>query len=158
MNSTNGSTGDIDTIDIDIYKEEADMKWQNTVVAAVGIVLMASAVHAQTSKSNKTAGIQIVFRSEPDPPKAGENQFEVTVKDKSGKAITDADVSVVFVMPAMPAMKMPAMRKTVKLEAASGGTYRGKGEVPMAGRWDVTVTVSQKGRELAKKKLTLTAR
>lgn len=139
------------------------MRWQHTLLVGVGVALMlVSSANAQTSNSTstitKTAGAQIVFRSQPDPPKAGENQFEVTVKDKNGKAITDAEVSVIFVMPAMPAMNMSETRKTVKLEPASGGTYRGKGEVPMAGRWNVTVSVSRQGHVLANKKLTIAAK
>src|SRR5439155_8236486 len=34
--------------------------------------------------------LDIAFRSVPDPPKVGENQFEITVKDPSGKPIADA--------------------------------------------------------------------
>src|SRR5207253_5090743 len=43
-----------------------------------------------------SAGAQITFRTVPDPPKTGENQLEVTVKDASGKPIDDAEVSVQF--------------------------------------------------------------
>jgi hypothetical protein len=124
--------------------------------------MLLGSANAQTSKqtqaNNTKAGAQVVLRSEPDPPKAGENQFEVTVKNKNGKAITGADVSVVFVMPAMPAMNMAETRQTVKLTPAGEGVYRGKGKVPMAGRWNVTVTVSEHGRTLANKKLTITAK
>jgi hypothetical protein len=61
-------------------------------------------------------------------------------------------------MPAMPAMNMGEMRRTVKLEPVSDGMYRGKGDVPMAGRWNVTVSVSVHGRALANKKLTITVK
>lgn len=102
--------------------------------------------------------VQIAFRTEPDPPKAGENQFEATVKGPDGTPITDADVSVTFVMPAMPSMNMPEMRQTTRLTHAGRGVYRGKGDVAMAGRWQVTVSVARAGRPLGSKKLTVTAR
>jgi len=46
----------------------------------------------------------------------------------------------------------------VKLPAVGGGVYRGPGEIIMAGRWDVTVTVSRGGQRLGSKQLTVTAR
>ena len=42
--------------------------------------------------------------------KSGDNQFEVMVNGADGKPVSDADVSILFVMPAMPAMKMTEMR------------------------------------------------
>ena len=102
-------------------------------------------------------GLDITLRSQPDPPKTGENRFDVTVKGADGKPVADADVSVVFVMPAMPAMKMPEMRNEAKLRSAGGGKYTGTGNVMMAGRWEVTVLVKQKGKEIGQKKVTVTA-
>src|SRR5207244_9703585 len=54
--------------------------------------------------------LDITFHSVPDPPKTGENQFEVVVKGPAGKAIDDAQVDVEFFMAAMPTMNMPTMR------------------------------------------------
>jgi RND family efflux transporter MFP subunit len=96
------------------------------------------------------AGLDIAFSSRPDPPRAGENSFEVTVKDAQGQSVTDATVEVSFFMPAMPSMGMPAMRSRAALPHAGGGTYRGTGEIS-AGRWDVTVTVRRGGQRLGTK-------
>ena len=95
--------------------------------------------------------------SEPTPPKMGSNRFEVIVKDASGKPVADADVSVIFVMAAMPAMKMPEMRKETKLKAAGDGKYRGTGEVMMSGHWNVTVSVKRNGKEIGSKNLAVDA-
>ena len=76
--------------------------------------------------------LDITFRTIPDPPKLGENQFEVSVKDPAGKPVEDAQVEVQFFMAAMPTMNMPAMRNVVKLSPAGGGTYRGTGQVLMS--------------------------
>lgn len=102
--------------------------------------------------------LDITLRSQPDPPKTGENQFEVTVKDPTGKPVADAEVSLQFFMAAMPTMNMPAMRNEVKLSPAGSGVYRGTGQVMMAGRWDVTVTVSRGGQRVGSKQLTVVTR
>jgi len=100
----------------------------------------------------------ITFSSRPDPPRVGENNFEVSVKDGEGQPVSDASVEVVFFMPAMPSMGMPAMRNAATLADAGGGTYRGTGQVLMAGRWDVTVTVTRAGQRVASRKLAIVAR
>jgi RND family efflux transporter MFP subunit len=102
--------------------------------------------------------LDIVFRTQPDPPKTGESLFEVAVKDASGQPVTDADVSVQLFMPAMPTMNMPAMRNETKLPHVGGGVYRGPGQVMMAGRWDVTVMVAKGGQQLGRKQLAVAAR
>jgi hypothetical protein len=102
--------------------------------------------------------VDITFRAQPDPPRTGENTFEVAVKDAAGQPISDADVSVTFFMPAMPTMNMPAMRNSAKLPSAGGGVYRGSGQVIMAGRWDVTVDVSRGGQRLGSRQFAVVAR
>ena len=102
--------------------------------------------------------LDISFRTQPDPPKTGESVFEVAVKDVGGQPVSDADVSVQLFMPAMPTMNMPAMRNETKLPHVGGGVYRGPGQVMMAGRWDVTVTVAKGGQQLGRKQLALAAR
>lgn len=100
-----------------------------------------------------TQQLDITFHSVPDPAKVGENQFEVMVKDPTGKPVDGADVSIQFFMAAMPTMNMPAMRNEVKLSSAGGGAYRGTGQVMMAGRWDASVTVTRGGQRLGTKQL-----
>lgn len=102
--------------------------------------------------------LDIVFRTQPDPPRTGESLFEVAVKDAGGQPVADADVSVQLFMPAMPTMNMPAMRNETKLPHVGGGVYRGPGQVMMAGRWDVTITVAKGGQQLGRKQLAVVAR
>jgi Cu(I)/Ag(I) efflux system membrane fusion protein len=97
------------------------------------------------------ARVTIAFRTRPDPPQAGENTFEVTVTDAQGRGVTDASVEVVLFMPPMPSMGMPAMRGRAVLAHAGGGVYRGVGEIAMAGRWDVTVTVRRGGQTIGRR-------
>jgi hypothetical protein len=58
----------------------------------------------------------------------------------------------------MPTMNMPAMRNETRLTHAGGGVYRGPGQVMMAGRWDVTITVTKAGQVLGRKQFALATR
>lgn len=103
-------------------------------------------------------GVAIDFRSQPDPPKAGDNSIEVTVKQPDGTAITDAAVTAVFTMPAMPAMNMPAMKAEAQLTHVEGGLYRGMGQLAMAGTWNVTVTATRDGEPLGRRSFSVVAK
>lgn len=103
-------------------------------------------------------GVAIDFRSEPDPPKSGQNALEVAVKQPDGSPLTDATVKVVFSMPAMPAMNMPAMRTETTLAHDSGGRYRGTSDLAMAGTWTVSVTVSRGNEEIGSRNLSVVAK
>ncbi|MEO7190977.1 MAG: FixH family protein [Vicinamibacterales bacterium] len=111
-----------------------------------------------TSSPPSRDAIQVALRTVPDPARIGENQFEATVADSQGKPLTDADVTVQLFMPAMPTMNMPAMRNEVTLSAVSAGVYRGTGQVLMAGRWDLTVSVSRAGKSLGSRQQPLVAK
>jgi RND family efflux transporter MFP subunit len=102
--------------------------------------------------------LDIAFHPATDPAKLGDNTFEVAVKDRAGKPIADADVSVQLFMPAMPTMNMPAMRNEIRLPAVGGGVYRGPGQVLMGGRWEATVTVSKSGQRLGTRQFAVVAR
>lgn len=102
--------------------------------------------------------IGITFRLQPDPPRVGENVMEVSVRDASGQPISDAGVSVIFFMAAMPVMNMPAVRNEATLPPVGGGAYRGLGQVTTAGRWDVTVTVTRGGARLGSQQFAIVAR
>jgi hypothetical protein len=127
------------------------------VALAASAPLLAQTKTPSTSTPPKTAPFAITLTTQPAALKTGENQFTVTVK-LAGKPFDDADVAVTFVMPAMPSMKMAEMRNVIPLKHQSAGVYRGSGQVMMAGKWDVTVTVKQAGKETGSKKLKLTAK
>lgn len=105
-----------------------------------------------------TGDVVIDFRSEPDPPKSGDNQVEVTVKGKDGAAVTDAQVTTVFSMPAMPSMNMPAMRSDATLAHDADGRYTGTGQLSMSGTWNVTVKVSRGSDVLGSKSFSIVAK
>ena len=138
------------------------------VLAIVSIVAAACGRPAEQTQGQESApgtpqaaasenrALEIMFKSEPDPPTSGENTFEVTVM-RGNQPVTDAEVSVQFYMPAMPEMKMPEMRNTVPLTHESGGRYRGKGNISMAGKWDATVMVMRGGTEIGSHKRSVIA-
>jgi hypothetical protein len=100
----------------------------------------------------------ITFRSDPDPPRSGDNLLEVSVRDAPGQPVADADVSVTFFMAAMPSMSMPAMRNEARLQHIGGGVYRGPGQVMTPGRWDVTVSVTRGGEPIGSQQFSIVAR
>ena len=110
------------------------------------------------SPAPSASALDISFRSLTDPPKTGDNTFEVSVKDKAGQAMPDAEVSVQLFMPAMPTMSMPAMRSETKLPHVGRGVYRGPGQVLTTGRWETTVTVSRGGQRLGGRQFALVVR
>ncbi len=64
----------------------------------------------------------------------------MTIKDGSGKNITDAKVKVGYSMPAMPGM--PAMN--YKADATlKGNEYKAKVNFSMAGSWSMVVQITQ---------------
>jgi YtkA-like len=115
-----------------------------------------STASAQTKKvPAKKTGPDIML-TQPTAPKTGDNQFEVMVKGADGKPVSDADVSVVLVMP--KTATMAEMRNEVKLKSSGNGMYMGSGNVMMAGKWNATVSVKQGGKEIGQKKVIVTAK
>ena len=110
------------------------------------------------SPAQTTQALDISFRALADPPRTGDNTFEVAVKDTAGQPVTDAEVSVTLLMPAMPTMNMPAIRNETKLPHVGRGVYRGPGQVMTAGRWDTTVSVSKAGQRLGSRQFALVVR
>jgi hypothetical protein len=122
---------------------------------AVTGALPLSAQAKPNAKSAKAGGADIMLM-QPTAAKTGDNQFEVMVKGADGKPISDAEVSVVLVMP--KSATMAEMRNEVKLKSTGNGRYAGSGNVMMAGKWTTTVMVMKNGKDVGEKKVTLTAK
>jgi hypothetical protein len=128
-----------------------------SVAAMVFSAMAVSSEAAQATPKAKTAkaGLDIMLM-QPTAAKTGDNQFEVMVKGADGKPVSDADVSVVLVMP--KTATMAEMRNEVKLKASGNGMYMGSGNVMMAGKWTTTVMVMKGGKDIGQKKGALTAK
>ena len=77
---------------------------------------------------------------------------------KAKSPVTDAAVEVVFSMPAMPAMNMPAMRSTSALTHEGSGRYRGSGQLSMGGTWNVIVTASRGAEKIGRMNFSVNAK
>lgn len=127
--------------------------------AALGGMTMGTGVTGiggQTSAAPK-AQAQIQFRTEPTPPRSGNNIASVSVTDSSGNPIADAEVKIVFFMPAMPTMGMAAMRSEATLLSLGNGIYRGEINVKTPGTWQVTVTATKAGGVLGTQQMNVNA-
>jgi Cu(I)/Ag(I) efflux system membrane fusion protein/cobalt-zinc-cadmium efflux system membrane fusion protein len=103
------------------------------------------------------AQAKLEFQTDPSPPRRGSNTFRVRLTDASGAPISGAEVSVVFFMPAMPAMGMAEMRTESRLNETGAGNYQGSGSVESSGTWQVTVTARRNGQVIASRQMTVIA-
>ena len=112
---------------------------------------------SETSTAPNAPALDITFHTDPEAPPPGDVTLIVTVK-AAGRPVTDANVSVVLSMPAMPTMNMPAMRADATLPSVGDGTYRGTGQVMTPGRWHVEVSVRRNGQSIGTRQFALIAR
>jgi hypothetical protein len=80
------------------------------------------------------------------------------VKQPDGSPLADGAVKVVFSMPAMPSMNMPAMRADAPLTPQGSGVYRGTGQLSMSGTWNVEVSVARNGQDVGSAKFSVVAK
>jgi membrane fusion protein, copper/silver efflux system len=111
---------------------------------------------AAAMNQGATPQAKLEFSTVPSPPAKGKNIVQVKLT-ANGEAVTDADVTVTFFMPAMPAMGMSAMRSAVKLDDKGGGVYEGIVELQTGGTWQVTLVARKNGQTLATKQFTVNA-
>lgn len=99
--------------------------------------------------------LQLTFT--PNPPRKGSNKLLVKLIAPDRKPIEDAQVTVLFFMPSMPAMGMSAKSVSAKLADSGRGSYKGAVGLPSGGTWQVTITAQKSGRTVATKALSVNA-
>jgi Cu(I)/Ag(I) efflux system membrane fusion protein len=93
--------------------------------------------------------MKLTFRSDPETPRGNSDAtLHVILLDSSGKPVSDAQVKVTLVMPAMPTMGMGEMRAAADL-IWKGSDYVGTIKVPTAGSWNVEVNAVRSGQLLS---------
>jgi Cu(I)/Ag(I) efflux system membrane fusion protein/cobalt-zinc-cadmium efflux system membrane fusion protein len=112
---------------------------------------------AGRASAMNAAQANLELSSDPTPPHKGSNVFRVKLTSASGMPISGAEVSVTFVMPAMPAMGMASMRIPVTLSDKGNGLYEGSGQLGSGGTWQVTILAKQNGQIIATKQLSVNA-
>ena len=89
----------------------------------------------------KPAGeYNVTITLDKNPPVAGENHMTIIIKDASGKAVTDAAVSVEYSMPAMPGM--PAMNYTTEA-VVKGSAYHATLNLSASGAWNIATKITR---------------
>jgi Cu(I)/Ag(I) efflux system membrane fusion protein/cobalt-zinc-cadmium efflux system membrane fusion protein len=109
------------------------------------------------SSSPRPEQIQIELTTDPSTARKGSNTARVKLTGADGKPVDGVQVSVLFFMPAMPAMGMAAEHATAVLTAKGQGKYEGPVELDSGGTWQVTITVQHGGTLIATRKLTVDA-
>jgi Cu(I)/Ag(I) efflux system membrane fusion protein len=112
---------------------------------------------AGTAASMNVSQNNLEFSSIPSPARKGANTFQVKLTDANGQGIAGAQIQVIFVMPAMPAMGMAAQRAEFTLAAKGAGIYEGQGSLPFGGTWQVSIVAKRAGRVIASKQMSVTA-
>jgi len=130
---------------------------ESQLQAAIGAFTPVSQTQngAAPQAANQSATIEIT--TSPTPPQRGDNQIEVRLTDASGQPISGADVSVVFYMPAMPAMGMSAMRVQANAKEHDNGRYQGSIKLDSGGTWTVTIAATKGGQTIASRQLDVNA-
>jgi RND family efflux transporter MFP subunit len=112
-------------------------------------------VSAAGRAAAQTATIEM--KTEPSPPRKGENKLTLVLRDSFGAPIDGANVSVVFYMPPMPAMGMAAMRRVTTATAHGNGTYTATINLDSGGGWQVSVSANKAGQQVATLQTNLSA-
>jgi len=112
---------------------------------------------AQEASAATARRATIDLTTEPAPPQRGSNVVRVALNDSAGQPIEGAEVSVVFFMPAMPAMQMAATKAQVTATEQSPGHYVASIELQSGGTWQVTAVATKAGHQLANRELSVSA-
>jgi Cu(I)/Ag(I) efflux system membrane fusion protein/cobalt-zinc-cadmium efflux system membrane fusion protein len=125
---------------------------ESQLQAALG-TFVAPPPGASAAASVPSGNVEIT--TNPTPPRKGSNEVLITVRDSSGRQVTDAQVSVVFFMSAMPAMGMSAMRVEANATPKENGVYAATVNLESGGSWSVSVTANQNGNQIAGRQLSM---
>jgi len=93
--------------------------------------------------TKKAGDYSVDVRMDKNPPVTGNNNVTIEIKDKAGKAVADAKVTVDYGMPAMPGM--PAMNYKTDT-VLRGSVYHAVLNLSMAGPWNVAVKIVRAGQ------------
>jgi hypothetical protein len=123
------------------YKEE---RMQKIGLMLVVFMVVTGIAYAKGYEMSKQAGsYTVAVKMDKNPPIVGSNGIAITVKDASGKAVTDAKVSLEYGMPAMPGM--PAMHYKAQT-ALKGESYVGTIDFSMSGAWSLNIRIARGGK------------
>lgn len=100
----------------------------------------------------KAGDLTLNLSTTPEKTKAGENLLRLKITDTGGKVVKDAQVSFNYTMNMQGMVPSKAEGKLSK-----DGFYEAKANLGMAGEWEVTVAVRQRGQKEVQEKFKLVA-
>ena len=113
------------------------------VSICAAVLLMAGLVYGAGGITKKAGPYTVEMSLDKNPPVVGKNTMDIGLKDASGKAVTDAKLTVEYSMPAMPGM--PAMNYKTEAESKREA-YRAIISPSMAGSWNVAIRIVRAGK------------
>ncbi|UCH80346.1 MAG: FixH family protein [Nitrospiraceae bacterium] len=119
----------------------------------ISMFLVCGAVYAnQFSADEKAGDLKVKVEIQNNPLIVGDNIIEIQLVDSSGALITDADVTVYYFMPSMPAMNYEVKAST------DGGRYAAVIKPVMPGTWDADIKVIRNGGTVQKATISFDAK
>ena len=125
--------------------------------AAFGSFVPPAQQPSAASSAAPPSQVQIDLSTQPSPARKGANIVRVKLTGPDGKPLAGAQVSAIFLMPAMPAMGMAAVRVPAALADKGNGNYEGSLQLESEGTWQVTVSVQREGKSIETKHLSINA-
>ena len=114
------------------------------LAVALALIAGCSQKSSTTISSAKQVGaFRIAVQNRPARPAVGENRLIVTILDAASKPVTGASLGVDVVMEAMGTM--PRMLSKGVVKEMGAGVYEVEYSIPMAGEWDVQLSVRASG-------------
>ena len=115
------------------------------VIVLSAVLIMAGAAYANHfNEVSKAGDITVKTMIDSDPLKVGDNNITITLLDKNGESITDAEVAIYYFMPAMPAMNYEV--KT----SLEGEEYAAVIKPTMPGAWNADIRFNVTGGDMQK--------
>jgi len=111
------------------------------ITALALLVLFAAACGARGAKEIKSGAIgnlNVALANDEGVLRHGEQEFTVTFRDSSGRAVDVGSASLSFYMPPMGAMAAMNITATLKT-TPTPGVYQGKANIEMPGEWQAQV-------------------
>ena len=120
------------------------MKRIIVILAAMALLLTIGLANAKDYEITKKSGDYTVqIKMDKNPPITGENKMDITIKDTTGKNITDATVGLDYGMPAMPGMAPMNYKATTVLK---GESYLATINFSMAGPQFINIKITRGGK------------
>jgi hypothetical protein len=114
------------------------------ILTAIVLLLAIGLANAKDYEITKKSGDYTVqIKIDKNPPITGENKMNITIKDTTGKNVTDATVDINYGMPAMPGMGAMNYKTTAGLK---GDRYLATINFSMAGPSYINIKITRSGK------------